>query len=175
MQEFDKLWGAVMPTPPESHRGLVPDAPLKALAVNSVLKLSADMQKRMESFVRPFDLPPSRMGVLFALFFSKEQLTPSQMGERLFVTRGNMTGLIERLVADRLVRRVRRADDRRAHGLELTEQGRALVKEYFPHHLRALNGLVGSLTSAELLVLAKLLQKVRDGMTTPDPPERDQA
>jgi MarR family transcriptional regulator, organic hydroperoxide resistance regulator len=163
-----------MPTPPETHRGLMPESALKALAVNSVLQLSAEMQKRMETFVRPFDLTPSRMGVLFVLFFSTEQLTPSQMGERLFVTRGNMTGLIEGLVSDGLAQRVQRADDRRAHGLELTERGRALVKEYFPHHRRALDGLVGGLTSAELFTLAKLLQKMRDGMTIPDAPERRQ-
>lgn len=174
--ELKELWDAIMPTPqapPKSIRKhLAPEAALSALVVRSVIQLSAEIQKRMENFVRPFDLTGPRMGVLLVLFFSQQQLSPSELGERLFVTRGNMTGLIEGLVKDGLVQRVRRADDRRAHDLELTRHGRALVKEYFPHHQRALASLVAGLTPSERLELAKLLQKVRTGMGTPEPPTR---
>jgi MarR family transcriptional regulator, negative regulator of the multidrug operon emrRAB len=148
------------------------ESALHALVVRSILQLSAEIQKRMESFVRPFDLTPSRMGVLLVLTFSQEQLTPSELGDRLYVTRGNMTGLIEGLVKDGLVQRVHRPHDRRAHGLELTSQGRALVKEYFPHHRRALAALNVGLTADESLELAKLLQKMRAGMESPEPPDR---
>ncbi|MGD0476277.1 MAG: MarR family winged helix-turn-helix transcriptional regulator [Candidatus Velthaea sp.] len=165
-----------MPTPSAPservRKHLPPEGALQALVVRSIIQLSADIQKRMESFVRPFDLTGSRMGVLFVLFFSQQQLTPSEIGERLFVTRGNMTGLIQGLVNDGLVQRVRRDNDRRAHGLALTSQGRTLVKEYFPHHRRALASLLGGLTPTESLELAKLLQKLRAGMVSPQPPSR---
>jgi DNA-binding MarR family transcriptional regulator len=165
-----------MPAPPASTERvgklLAPESALHALVIRSILQLSGEIQKRMESFVRPFDLTPSRMGVLLVLFFSQQQLTPSELGERLYVTRGNMTGLIEGLVNDGLVQRVRRANDRRAHGLDLTSKGRALVKEYFPHHLRALGALVAGLSASESLELAKLLQKLRSGMLTPEPADR---
>jgi DNA-binding MarR family transcriptional regulator len=165
-----------MPTPsmpPESIRKqLTPEWALQALVVRSVLQLSGEIQKRMESFVRPFDLTASRMGVLLVLFFGQQQLTPSEIGDRLFVTRGNMTGLIQGLVSDGLVQRVRRDNDRRAHGLELTSQGRALIKQYFPHHRRALASLLAGLTPSESLELAKLLQKLRAGMVSLEPPNR---
>jgi len=165
-----------MPTPagpPESVRKhLTAESALHALVVRSVIQLSNEIQNRMESFVRPFDLTTSRMGVLLVLLFSQRQLTPSELGDRLFLTRGNMTGLIEGLVNDGLVRRVRRVNDRRAHELELTNQGRALVKEYFPHHQRALASLAAGLTPSENLQLAKLLQKLRAGMVSPEPPLR---
>jgi hypothetical protein len=35
------------------------------------------------------------MQVLLSLYVTQQQLTPSELGARLFVTRGNMTGLIE--------------------------------------------------------------------------------
>jgi|SRR5450755_2955567 DNA-binding MarR family transcriptional regulator len=176
-QQFNELWDAVMPTPSATPRSvrkqLAPESALQALVVRSIIQLSGEIEKRMETFVRPFDLTPSRMGVLLILTFSQEQLTPSELGERLFVTRGNMTGLIEGLVSDGLVQRVRRDNDRRAHGLELTAQGRALVKEYFPHHRRALASLTAGLTPGESLQLATLLQKLRAGMLAPEPPSRD--
>ena len=175
-RELKELWEAVMPTspvPPESIRKhLSGESVLHALVVRSVIQLSNEIQKRMESFVRPFDLTTSRMGVLLVLFFSQQRLTPSALGERLFLTRGNMTGLIEGLVNDELVRRVRRVNDRRAHELELTSQGRALVKEYFPHHQGALASLVAGLTPSDCLQLAKLLQKLRAGMVALEPPQR---
>lgn len=164
-----------MPTPAGAAERIghfAPESALHALVVRSLIQLSAEVEKRMESFVRPFDLTPSRMGVLLILFFSQQQLTPSELGDRLFVTRGNMTGLIEGLVKDGLVQRVRRDHDRRAHGLELTKNGIALVKEYFPHHRRMLAGLTAGLTADESLELARLLQKLRAGMQSPEPPSR---
>jgi DNA-binding MarR family transcriptional regulator len=169
-----ELWAAVMPSPaPVGHAHVATAASaLHALVVRSLLQLSAEIEKRMDVFVRPFDLSVSRMGVLLVLFFTPERPTPSQIGERLYVTRGNMTGLIEGLVGDGLVRRVERAGDRRAHELELTQAGRALVKEYFPQHQRVLESLLAGLDDDECLALASLLQKVRAGLPTPESLQR---
>jgi DNA-binding MarR family transcriptional regulator len=162
-----ELWAAVMPSPaPVGHAHVATAASaLHALVVRSLLQLSAEIEKRMDVFVRPFDLSVSRMGVLLVLFFTPERPTPSQIGERLYVTRGNMTGLIEGLVGDGLVRRVERAGDRRAHELEL-------VKEYFPQHQRVLESLLAGLDDDECLALASLLQKVRAGLPTPESLQR---
>ena len=165
-----------MPIPSSADRAkhqLTPDDAVHALLARSLLFLSSELQKRLDVYVRPYDLTMQRMGVLFVLFFSDAQLSPSELGERLFVTRGNMTGLIEGLVTDGLVRRVRRPNDRRAHDLELTERGRALVDEYWPQHMVALDKLMAGLTLDEGLQLAKLLQKLRAGMVVLEPVKRN--
>ena len=174
--ELGALWREIMPIPSSANRAkgqLRPEQALHALLIRSLLFLSSEFQKRLDVYVRPYDLTMQRMGVLFVLYFSEQQLSPSEMGDRLFVTRGNMTGLIEGLVAVGLVRRVRRPNDRRAHDLELTERGRALVDEYFPHHLQALDNLMAGLTLEEGLQLAKLLQKLRAGMVVLEPVKRN--
>lgn len=167
-----------MPIPPQApkaalHDQLAPASALHALLIRSILQLSAELQKRLDVFVRPFDITMQRMGVLLVLYFSEQQLSPSELGERLFVTRGNMTGLIEGLVNEGLVHRVRRANDRRAHDLELTERGRALVEEYIPHHRDALAALFAGLDATESIQLAKLLQKLRTGMVALEPVKRN--
>jgi DNA-binding MarR family transcriptional regulator len=160
-------------TPPASIRKqLTPEIALHALVVRSIIQMSGEIQRRMESFVRPFALTTSRMGVLLVLFFNQNPLSPSEVGDRLYVTRGNMTGLIEGLVNDGLVRRIKRAHDRRAHDLQLTARGIELVEEYFPHHRNALASLAAGLTPPERLQLAQLLQKLRAGMISPEPPKR---
>jgi MarR family transcriptional regulator, organic hydroperoxide resistance regulator len=174
---MEELWDAIMPIPPVTPKRIrdkvAPEAALHALLIRSILQLSGELQKRMDVFVRPFDLTMQRMAVLLVLFFSDQQLSPSELGERLFVTRGNMTGLIEGLVSEGLVHRVRRANDRRAHDLELTERGLALVEEYIPHHRRALAGLLGALDATESIQLAKLLHKLRGGMVSLEPVKRN--
>lgn len=173
-----ELWRALMPMPepgsaetdgPHTFSGA---SELHALVVVSVLRIAGEIKLRMDNFVRPFDLTTSRMGVLLTLHFSPEKLSPSDLGERLFVTRGNMTGLIQGLVNDGLVKRVQREGDRRAHDLELTEHGVAVLTEYLPHHRHALARLTAGLTPDEAFQLAKLLGKVRAGMQTPEPPTR---
>jgi DNA-binding MarR family transcriptional regulator len=104
------------------------------------------------------------MGVLLLLLFTGRRLTPSEIGDQLVVTRGNMTGLVKGLVRDKLVRRVRKPGDRRAHDLELTERGRGLVFAYLPHHFGALAKNIAGLTPDEALTLARLLHKLRAGM-----------
>lgn len=165
-----------MPIPSSADRAkhqLEPSQAIHALLIRSLLFLSSELQKRLDVYVRPFDLTMQRMGVLFILYFAEEQLSPSEIGDRLFVTRGNMTGLIESLVTDGLVRRVRRPNDRRAHDIALTERGRAIVEEYFPHHLAGLDRLMSGLTPEEGLQLAKLLQKLRSGMVVLEPVKRN--
>ena len=145
---------------------------LHALVVVSILRIAGEIKLRMDNFVRPFDLTTSRMGVLLTLYFSPEKLSSSDLGDRLFVTRGNMTGLIQGLVNDGLVERVQREGDRRSHNLELTERGQVVIREYLPHHRTAQRHLTAGLTLDEEFQLAKLLGKLRAGMQTPEPPTR---
>lgn len=177
--QLAELWQAIMPIPVAARQNireqLPPASAIHALVARSVLQISGELQKRLDIFVRPFDLTMQRMGVLLVLFFSDQQLSPSELGERLFVTRGNMTGLIEGLVKEGLVQRVRRPNDRRAHDLELTEHGRKIVVEYIPHHRQALDALFSGLTATEGLELAKLLQKLRTGMVALEPVKRNAA
>jgi DNA-binding MarR family transcriptional regulator len=64
--------------------------------------------------------------VLRALF-EPESLAPSQLAERLGMTRGAISKLAERLAAKSLVVRSAGGGDRRYQALALTRQGRALV------------------------------------------------
>jgi DNA-binding MarR family transcriptional regulator len=169
--ELDELWESIFPGQhvseaerPLSKTHASGSGELDALAVLSVLRLATEIQRKMESFVRPLGLTTSRMGVLLNLYFAERRLTPSQLGERLFVTRGNMTGLIDGLAADGLVQRVTRAEDRRAQELELTEAGYALLRDYLPRHQRALAALTAGLNEDERLQLALLVKRLRAGM-----------
>src|SRR5690242_1128615 len=52
----------------------------------------------------------------------REGLTQQALAERLYVTKGNVSGLVDRLVEAGLVERRAIPGDRRSHGLHLTKR-----------------------------------------------------
>ncbi len=56
------------------------------------------------------------------------------LADRLFVTKGNMVGLLNRLECRQLVERRPDPEDGRTHIVSLTEQGAALAARVVPEH-----------------------------------------
>ena len=57
----------------------------------------------------------------------QEGITQQLLAERLYVTKGNISGLIDRLVRAGLVERRPSRDDKRSHAIYLTEEGKRLA------------------------------------------------
>ena len=64
---------------------------------------------------------------LLSTLTEREGLTQQELAERLYVTKGNVSGLVDRLVEAGLVERRAIAGDRRSHALHLTDKGRDLA------------------------------------------------
>ncbi len=77
---------------------------------------------------RRFGLTGSTFNVLMILNNAPEPLSPHQLGERLLVTRGTVTGLLDTLQRQGLVRRIPHPDDRRMLLIELTDTGRTVLR-----------------------------------------------
>lgn len=107
-------------------------------------------------------LTPGRLNLLMALFLSADRaLKASDLSELLVVSPGNITGLVDGLAKDRLVRRVPEPGDRRAVLVELTERGRRFVRWLAPLHFRLIRSLFSGLSRAEARSLTRLLDEVR--------------
>jgi DNA-binding MarR family transcriptional regulator len=65
--------------------------------------------------------------VVLRELYDVDVLGPSRLAEKMGLTRGAVSKLANRLIAKRLVRREESDDDRRAHFLALTADGRAIV------------------------------------------------
>jgi DNA-binding MarR family transcriptional regulator len=87
-------------------------------------------------------------------------LAPSHLAQRMGMTRGGITKLVDRLVAKALVERTDNPDDGRAHTLSLTPAGRRLV----PRLARLADAndaaFFGALTARERAALQAALRKV---------------
>ena len=86
-----------------------------------------------------------------------EGLTQQALADRLLVTKGNVTQLLNRMEADGLL--VRRQQGR-ANGLYLTAKGRKLRDEVVPAHEAFLEQQLAGLSSAEQVSLLGALRRL---------------
>jgi DNA-binding MarR family transcriptional regulator len=102
--------------------------------------------------------------VLAALHRSGDGLKMSELSSVLRVSNGNVTGIVDRLVADGLVVRVPVAGDRRAMTVRLTARGEEDFARFAIVHEGWVNELLGSVSVVEANQLIGQLQAVRDNI-----------
>ena len=92
-------------------------------------------------------------------------LSLSEIADRLLVTGGNVTGIIDRMERDGFVHRVRDKIDRRVVRAVLTEKGFELYKSFLPRYKEIMHKINSGLTEEERRQLQHLLKKLAKGVT----------
>ena len=117
--------------------------------------------------VQEYGLTTAQFGVLEAL----HHLGPLSLGEladKLLVTGGNVTYVMDRLEALGLVYRDRSAEDRRVVQAKLTREGRALIDKVFPGHVEYVLHLSRHLDEEDRAMLRALLKKLGTSVAEAD-------
>jgi DNA-binding MarR family transcriptional regulator len=94
---------------------------------------------------------------------SHHGLTMSELSRRLMVSNGNVTGLANTLVREKLVKRTVGAD-RRAQHLELTPAGKRSLDTMTAQHRRWIERMFAGLTPRETEQLHELIGKLKDSV-----------
>ena len=89
-----------------------------------------------------------------------------EIADRMVQVVPAMTGLLDRLEKQELVRRDRCVKDRRVIFVELTEKGMQLLQQLDQPVLDLHHALVGHLSHDELKQLSRLLEKCRQNLPT---------
>lgn len=112
--------------------------------------------------VRGLGLTPSQFDVV-ATLGGTPGMTTGELSQRTLVTKGTLTGVVDRLEARGLVERVPSATDRRCVVVRLTAEGEALFDKVFPAQLDFLRPrFTRALGPAEMKKLSKLLTKLKE-------------
>lgn len=123
--------------------------------------------KAIAAKVQEYDLTVPQFGTLEALY----HLGPLSLGDladKLLVTGGNVTYVMDRLESRGLVARYRSTDDRRVVEARLTPEGRQLVASVFPEHAGYVEHLCRHLTREEQNELRGLLKRLGKGIAGSD-------
>lgn len=72
---------------------------------------------------------------IIATLGNTEGMSCKELGEKTFITKGTMTGVLDRLESKGLLTRCMVEGDRRTYLIKLTNQGQELFEKVFPLHL----------------------------------------
>ena len=126
-----------------------------------LMRLETRMRVAVAERLRKIHLSVPQCDVLTTLS-EREGVSQQGLAERLYVTKGNISGLVDRLVGAGLVERRSAAADKRQHAIFLTPEGRRLAAEAIDVQRRFVTETFGLLSADDLKRLDGLLIASRD-------------
>ena len=120
-------------------------------------RITHKIGRRLSAHLEHYDLTPAQFDVL-AQLQAAPGISQQMLADRLFVTKGNIVGLLDRLERRALVRRQADPEDGRAHVLVLTERGITLAAQVVPEHEALVAECLALITSEDQYTLHRLLR-----------------
>ncbi|WP_139996710.1 MarR family winged helix-turn-helix transcriptional regulator [Paenibacillus paridis] len=109
--------------------------------------------------IRKNGLNRTEFGVLELLYHRGPQPL-QQIGEKVLMSSGNITYVVDKLEKKEMVRRRASTEDRRLIYAEITEHGTQFIEEVFPAHQVVIEQAVDGLTAEEKMQASQLLKKL---------------
>ena len=126
-----------------------------------LLRLQTRINLSITALVREIGLSVPQCDVLTTLT-EREGISQQDLAARLYVTKGNISGLIDRLETAKLVERRSIEGDRRSHAIFLTPQGRTLAEQGIEVQRRFVIETLGRMSAEDLKQLESLIVTTRD-------------
>lgn len=132
----------------------------RALSLWVVLTRSTNaVTRRIHEHIRSLGFSGTEWGVLEYLYHKGPQ-PMCNVGEKILVTSGSVTYVIDKLESRGLLRRRPCEQDRRVVYAELTSAGRAIMEVEFPKHAQVIKETMDVLTAEEQERAIALLKKL---------------
>jgi DNA-binding MarR family transcriptional regulator len=134
-------------------------------ALQALFALSNDLEKALENLHTKKGFSRARYLVLMVLLHEEShRLTPNEIANRLNVTRGNMTGLIDCLMKSGLVKKYQDTEDRRQVWIESTPKAEVYLKKIMPEHFKRIAQFMSAITRDEADHLIKIARKLHGAL-----------
>ena len=128
-----------------------------------LLRASRAIEAKLRDRLRTtFDITLPQFDVMAALARHEDGMTMTELSRELMVSNGNVTGIIDRLVAEKLVLRKALAEDRRTFIVRLTAKGALQFDAMAKIHEQWVDDMLGDVGDAEATAMIGRL----DGLTT---------
>lgn len=115
--------------------------------------------KHAIAHIRSTGLTPTQFAVVECLGH-RGKMTLGELSDKMLMSCGNMTLVVQNLEKEQQVKRVRSAIDRRVVHVDLTDEGRKHFTAIFPEHAAHIRKLTRILSTEEQNTLAELLKKL---------------
>jgi DNA-binding MarR family transcriptional regulator len=141
-----------------------PDANVLATeAVMNTMRTADLLFDQIGRLLRPLHVSAAG-GLVLGVLRDHGSMTPSELGERLIVTRATVTGLLDSLERRGFVRRSANPADRRSLVVEITPAGLAVTQELRSIVHRQEKAWMAGLSEPELRSYIELLHRIQDSV-----------
>jgi DNA-binding MarR family transcriptional regulator len=149
---------------PDDFYDQTPDANVLATeAVMNTIRTADLLFDQIGRLLRPLNVSAAG-GLVLGILRDRGSITPSELGERLIVTRATVTGLLDSLEQRGFVRRTANAADRRSVVVGLTPAGLEVLttlRTLIHHHEKA---WLSTLSDPELRSYIEQMHRIQDSL-----------
>jgi MarR family 2-MHQ and catechol resistance regulon transcriptional repressor len=110
--------------------------------------------------IRELGLTPSQFDII-ATLGNTDGMTSKLLGEKTLITKGTLTGVVDRLILKDLVRRTQCEYDGRSQIVQLTKKGEAVFDSVYPVHVSYLSKRFTDLKPEDYARIQAALQELR--------------
>jgi MarR family transcriptional regulator, 2-MHQ and catechol-resistance regulon repressor len=128
--------------------------------LRQLIRCTQAFERFSGAHVKKMGLTESQFDVI-ATLGNTSGMTCKALGERTLITKGTLTGVLDRMEARGLVSRKADAEDARRTHIALTRKGSVLFDEVFPTHMRHLQRAFERIPAGELVQLHNHLSDLR--------------
>jgi DNA-binding MarR family transcriptional regulator len=126
--------------------------------LSCTVRIETEIRSRLRN---EFGITLPRFDLMAQLERHPDGLRMGELSKRMMVTGGNVTGIAEQLVQEKLVVRVSDVNDRRAYSVKLTAAGRRTFARMAAAHEEWITELLGGVSSQDQRKLTELLSQIK--------------
>jgi len=123
------------------------------------------IEKEIRNLFRSeFGVTLPRFDLMSALYREQGGLTMGELSRKMLVSNGNVTGIVERLQKEGLVKRWVLPTDRRIYSVGLTAKGRTDFKIMADRHKEWIGDILGGLEDEDLSPMIQMMDRLREAL-----------
>ena len=130
-------------------------------SLKELVRATQAFEQYSSAHVRSMGLTVTQFDVL-ATLGNQPPMTCKELGDKTLVTKGTLTGVLDRLEAKQLITRVVNTEDARSQKIGLTTKGQKLFEKIFPEHVKYLGEIFNQLSPKDLSQMNHSLKMLRE-------------
>lgn len=136
--------------------------------VRALVRAYQAFEARSAEHVRRLGLTPPQFDVI-ATLGNTPGMTPTQLTRKTLITKGTLTGIVDRLAAKGLLAREANEADGRSQRIRLTNRGERLFEKIFPAHLAHMQRFFAGFSAQDHDAIQAALERLRGAFTKEKP------
>ncbi|MBU3614893.1 MarR family transcriptional regulator [Polynucleobacter sp. Latsch14-2] len=130
------------------------------LLIKELVQAYQAFENHSASHIKEMGLTMTQFDIV-ATLGNQPPMTCKELGNKTLVSKGTMTGVLERLEAKGLIDKFPNTEDGRSYKIGLTKAGEKLFKRVFPEHIEYLGKAFGKLSKNELEQAVTVLRNIK--------------